>query len=130
MNDAPTARPGSRFPKASRLLRRPEFTRVFDSGFRVQGRFMTLVLSSNEAGHGRLGIIASRKLGDAVRRNRAKRLLREVFRQTHSMTRSPGLDVVVIPRRELFDAPYPALENDFRGALRRGASRLSGHVSR
>lgn len=91
---------------------------------------MTLVLSSNEAGRGRLGIIASRKLGDAVRRNRAKRLLREVFRQTPSMTRSPGLDVVVIPRRELFDAPYPALESDFRGALRRGASRLPGHASR
>ena len=121
---------GARFPKTSRLLRRPEFSRVFDTGLRIQGRFVTLLLSPNAGSHSRLGIVASRKLGDSVRRNRAKRLIREVFRQTVPPPGQPGLDVVVIPRREIFDAPYSGFESDFRGALTRGASRLARHASR
>jgi ribonuclease P protein component len=121
---------GARFPKTSRLLRRPEFSRVFDTGLRIHGRFVTLLLSANAGRHPRLGIVASRKLGDSVRRNRAKRLIREVFRQTAPPPGQPGLDVVVIPRREIFDAPYSGLESDFRGALGRGASRLARHAPR
>jgi ribonuclease P protein component len=80
-------------------------------------------MAPNTAGTVRLGIVASRKLGDAVRRNRAKRLIREIFRQT-DLPRGHGIDVVVIPRRELFDATYSSLESDFRGAFRRGAACL------
>lgn len=116
-----------RFPKARRLLRRPEFSRVFDSGLRVHGRFVTLILSPNGSDHPRLGIVASRKMGDAVHRNRAKRLIREVFRQT-TPPEGPGLDLIVIPRREIFDAPYSSLETDFHGALLRGARRLPRHA--
>lgn len=124
------ARTGARFPKARRLLRRPEFSRVFDTGLRVQGRFVTLLLSPNDGSQPRLGIVASRKLGDAVRRNRAKRLIREVFRHTAPPGGPRGLDILVIPRREIFDAPYSSLESDFRAALGRGASRLSRHDAR
>ena len=65
----------------------------------------------------RLGIVASRKLGDAVRRNRAKRLIREIFRRHQPLPGGLGVDLVVIPRRELFDAPFSDLERDFRAAL-------------
>lgn len=124
MHESSPAGPRARFPKASRLLRRPEFSRVFDNGVRVQGRLVTLLLSPNAAGRPRLGIVASRKLGDAVRRNKAKRLIREVFRRMDPAAGHQDLDVVVIPRREIFDAAYTTLERDFGGALRRGASRL------
>jgi ribonuclease P protein component len=111
-----------RFGSDRRLRRRAEFQRVFDKGFRVHGRFVTLVVTPNQAGSARLGIVASRKLGNAVQRNRAKRLIREIFRQNDDPR--PALDVVVIPRRELFDAPYATLETDFRNALSRCALRL------
>jgi ribonuclease P protein component len=113
-----------RFPKERRVRRRPEFTRVFETGTRVQGRFFTVLMAPNGFGRPRLGIVASRKLGDAVRRNRAKRLIREVFRQSPPLPGRQGVDAVVIPRRELFDAAYSSLESDLRGALKRAASRL------
>ena len=110
------------FSKAQRVRQRGEFKRVFDTGYRVSSRYFTLVLAQSEAPPARLGIVASRKLGDAVRRNRAKRLIREMFR--HLETPAAGVDVVVIPRRELFDAPFTDLERDFQAAWRRGVSRL------
>ena len=68
---------------------------------------------------GRLGIAATRKLGGAVQRNRAKRLIREVFRRNKI---APGFDVVVVPKRELLDASLTALETEYRNTLDAAAS--------
>ena len=114
--------PSHSFGKTRRVRRRSEFQRVFDSGYRVSSRYFTLLFAAREGSPPRLGIVASRKLGDAVRRNRAKRLIREVFR--HLDAPSTALDLVVIPRRELFDVPFADLERDFHVAWRRGLERL------
>ena len=114
--------PSHSFGKTRRVRRRSEFQRVFDSGYRVSSRYFTLLFAARASSPPRLGIVASRKLGDAVRRNRAKRLIREVFR--HLNAPSAALDVVVIPRRELFDVPFADLERDFHVAWRRGLARL------
>jgi ribonuclease P protein component len=110
-----------RFGPDHRIRRRADFQRVFEVGFRVQSRFFTLVVAPHGEGQARLGIVASRKLGNSVRRNRAKRLIREIFRNDANQ---PALDVVVIPRRELFDVSYSILEADLRSALSRGVSQV------
>ena len=115
--------PSERFTKARRVRRRDEYQKVFELSLRVKGRFATVLVGPSETGTARLGIVASRKLGDAVRRNRAKRLIREIFRRT-VLPSGKGLDVVVIPRRELFDAAYSSLEADLRATIRRCAGRL------
>ena len=107
----------------ARLRSRHEFTAVQQDGRRVAARYVTLLGKPNTLERDRLGIIASRRLGGAVVRNRAKRRLREVFRRGLSPgAQRPGdrtLDVVAIARRELLDAPFAALEADFQTALRR-----------
>jgi ribonuclease P protein component len=106
-----------RFRTSERIRRRPEFQGVYDRGVRVRGRYCTAFVLATERAIGRLGIAATKKLGGAVQRNRAKRLIREVFRRNKI---APGFDVVVIPHRELLDASLTVVEAEYRTILERG----------
>jgi ribonuclease P protein component len=99
-----------------RIRRRADFQQVYGQGVRIHGRYSTIFVLPNRQGVARLGIAATKKLGGAVWRNRAKRLIREVFRRNKIVT---GLDIVVVPRRELFEASLIALEADYRSTLER-----------
>lgn len=68
------------FPKEDRLLKPEEFSRVRRGGKRLSTRSFTLYLAPNGLGRTRLGLSVSAKTGKAVKRNRAKRLIREFFR--------------------------------------------------
>jgi ribonuclease P protein component len=70
-------------PKRRRLRARAEFQIVYSQGQRYDGRLLAAFLRSNDAAEHRLGVTASTKaIGNSVNRNRAKRLLREVFRRS------------------------------------------------
>src|SRR4051794_17188870 len=99
----------ARFRLAERIRRRAEFQQIYSRGTRIHSRYSTVFVLRNASGVGRLGIAATKKLGGAVVRNRAKRLIREVFRRNKL---APGFDVVVVPKRELLDASLNVLEAD------------------
>ena len=77
---------------------------------------MTLIGVPGGRGCSRLGIVAPRRLGNAVRRNLIKRRVRELFRHDKPI---PVTDLVVLPFREFPDAPFDSLRNDYRRTLRR-----------
>ena len=104
------------FRPDERIRRRAHFQHVYSEGVRVHGRYSTVFALANQLAIGRLGIAATKKLGGAVVRNRAKRLIREVFRRTKIAS---GLDVVVVPKREMLDATLTVLESDYRKLLER-----------
>ncbi len=108
--------PAESLAASQRIRRRPEFERVYNQGARIHGRFMTLFVLPNGGEGPRFGVAATRKLGSAVERNRAKRLSREVFRRNKV---TAGLDIVIVPRREMLDAPFANLEADYHAALAR-----------
>lgn len=110
-----------RFGSTVRLKARHEFQAVQARGRRAATRFVTLLALPNQHAVDRLGLIASRKFGNAVMRNRAKRRLREIFRRTEPDTISGrgllSLDVVAIPKRSMLTAPFSVVDADFRVAL-------------
>lgn len=106
------------FTRRERVRRRAEYQRIYDRGVKLHGRLFTLFRFANGLEVGRLGIAATRKFGGAVARNRAKRLIREVFRRNKL---APGFDIVIVPRRELLDTSLVALESEFRNMLERSA---------
>lgn len=107
---------GAGLASDERIRRRPEFERVYNEGARVSGRFLMLFVLATGRSTPRFGVAATRKLGNAVERNRAKRLARELFRR-HKI--AIGYDIVVVPRREMLDAPFASLEADYVQALER-----------
>lgn len=98
------------FAKNERLLARSDFKRVLAQGRKqTVDRTCTLFVLPNPLGRKRLGIIASRKVGTAVARNRAKRKIREIFRR-HKHLGGRNMDIVVISARKLVNLPYAILE--------------------
>jgi len=112
-----------RLAAPQRIRRRPEFERVYNTGAKVHGRFMTLFALANGSGAPRFGVAATRKIGSAVERNRAKRRARELFRRRKQIG---GFDIVVVPRREMLDAPFADLEADYITLLDRCRTSRSG----
>jgi ribonuclease P protein component len=115
------------FRSLEHVRRRADFEKAYDAGAKVSGRFMTMFVAPNAVGFARLGVAATRRIGGAVIRNRAKRLTRELFRQQKP---AAGLDVIVVPRREFLDASYPSLEREFAVLLERSARTPRGAHSR
>ncbi len=98
------------FGKRERLAKRHQFEKVMDQGQKRKiENFCTLFFLPNDLNKKRLGIIASKKVGNAVVRNLAKRKIREVFRQIKDRI-EPTMDIVVISGRDLIFLPVSVLE--------------------
>jgi ribonuclease P protein component len=116
-DDQGTGRAGEHLPRARRLLKRPEFEHIYKTGERRHGTLMTLFMAAASGARARVGVAATRKLGSAVTRNRAKRLAREVFRRHQPPS---GIDVVIVPKQGMVDADFSRIEAEFVALLRKG----------
>lgn len=103
-----------------RLKRRSDFLRVQGAGRKWVSTSLILQVADNTEGKCRYGITVTKKTSkSAVVRNRIKRRLRAVLRDTLPDYAKPGVDYVVIGRAITETCPYDALENDLRWCLKR-----------
>ncbi|MEZ4219823.1 MAG: ribonuclease P protein component [Polyangiaceae bacterium] len=87
------------FDRSQRIRKRADFLAAQSHGRRIGTQLCTLLLLAREGNErARLGITASKKLGNAVARSRVKRVIREAFRATRELWAS-DMDLVVIPRQ-------------------------------
>lgn len=99
---------------------------MYTDGIRAAGRLVVLfALPRAEPGTARLGVTASRKVGNAVVRNRVKRRLREVFRVRFPDRWWSGVDLVVNATRGCATASWGDLVDDFDRCVVRLQRRLS-----
>jgi len=105
--------------RVNRVRKRAEYLEVQDGGARVNGDCLVfIVLRRAPEAPLRLGITASRRIGGAVQRSRARRLIREGFRAVYAEL--PGaIDIVVIVRRPLGDRKLQAVLEEWQRALPR-----------
>ena len=94
----------STFTKADRLRKRSEFLDLAKKGRRIQNRYFVAVFAPGSSDRSRLGITVTRRVGNAVQRNRIKRVAREFFRQHRSRLRGTW-DLNLIAKKAAIDLP-------------------------
>jgi ribonuclease P protein component len=108
-----------RLGRASRLAQSRDFARVRQQGERLaQG---CLIANWNKLPDGtsaKLGVVTSKKIGGAVERSRARRLLRETFRQHQNELAQP-VELVLVARNSIAGKKLADVEKDFLAALNR-----------
>ena len=88
------------------------FRQVYDSGKKIQARFFTAFILPNSQEQSRIGITATKRIGNSVERNRSRRRLRELYRRNKWRV-PPGVDIVINVKDGLARAGYDEIEKDF-----------------
>ncbi len=110
--------------RLGRLRRRVEFQEVYRRGTKVVGRFLVLFVADGRSAESRYGITVTRRVGNAVTRNRARRRVRELVRGWNGGD-WPPFDLVINVRQGCATAEWAELAEDFLACLVRAGRRRS-----
>ena len=106
-----------RFPKRERLRKRRDFLRVEATKVRrIITEHIIILAAPGSSENARIGFTVSKRIGTAVKRNRIKRLLREIYRRNKGIF-PPGYDIVLIARKQDQNTCYQELYQEIRNAM-------------
>jgi len=105
-------------PKETRLRKKGEFRKIYDQGRKYFGRYLILFVVKKDSETNRYGIVASKKVGKAVIRNRSRRQIREIVRSARGNIAS-GNDIILVVKSSAVGASYADLQQDFASLCRK-----------
>ncbi|HKL11437.1 MAG TPA: ribonuclease P protein component [Clostridia bacterium] len=102
----------------NKLRKSKEFKEIYSKGKSVGSRYIVLFYRKNRSDETRIGFTASKKVGNSVKRNRARRLMKEAYRHIEPSIME-GYDIVAIARVTVNEADYKGVKESFLKALQR-----------
>ena len=105
--------------KKPEVLRKQEdFTRLYKTGRSSGTRYLVLLTRKNGLSYNRKAFLASKKVGNSVCRNRARRLMKEAFRKTEAEL-PVGYDFLLIARHDILDCKCQQVEQTLRAVCKK-----------
>jgi ribonuclease P protein component len=109
------------FPRSRRLQKPYEFKRIYEAGRRVANRYLTVYTCPTQGRRGKVGIVAGKRLGKAVKRNRIRRALKEIVRlNQHELL--DQADLIIIAKSPALDLPHHKLADQLFQLLRKSGA--------
>ena len=125
--DAPLAgvRPSEGLPRSGRIQKRADFLRAYENGTKTHGRFVVVFVLANDRSEPRIGVTVTKKFGNAVARNRAKRWVREVFRRARLSLgiETTKVDIVVNVKPSAAGAEFRDFASDLTRTIEKATAR-------
>lgn len=104
--------------KEKRINKGRDYNNIFKNGKKIPGRYIIVFITKNSLGRNRCGIVTSKKVGNAVVRNRAKRQLRSIVNNGWEKIKD-GHDIVIVARQNINGAVFDLLVRDFYIVMRK-----------
>lgn len=99
-----------------RIRKRNDFLFLYKKGNRYKGKYFNLIYFSNNLSFSRMAVVVSKKIGNAVKRNKIKRWMRSLFRRNKELLKN-SLDIIFIVKKEISDASWAKLEEEYLYAI-------------
>lgn len=104
--------------KEYRINQSRDYNNIYKNGKKVPGRYIIVYILENGLGFNRYGVVTSKKIGNAVNRNKIKRQLRAIIKNNLDKIKTSH-DIVIVGRHKIGGTEYDLLENDYRIVMRK-----------
>jgi ribonuclease P protein component len=109
------------FPRSRRLAKQHEFRRLYRTGLKTSNEYLTVYTCPVEGRRGKVGIVAGKRVGKVVERNRIRRVLRETVR-TNQHSTSEKTDLAIVIKRPALELPHHEVGEQLLQLLRKSGA--------
>jgi ribonuclease P protein component len=100
-----------------RIRKRNDFLSIYKKGKRYRGKYFNLIYFSNNLSFSRMAVVVSKKIGNAVKRNKIKRWMRSLFRRNKDLLKD-SFDIIFVVKKEIHDATWIKLKGEYFSVIK------------